>query len=104
MPGCGPAPLTRRRIAMELIYNSETYTVMRLGVTLADAAAGAAGATGFEIVDKAARREMFLQGELAERFREGVEDLVRQGAPTMEAFDEYIAGFGGLAQLPLAAH
>ena len=49
-----------------------------------------------------ARRESFLQGALAERFREGVEALVRQGSPTMEAFDDYIAGFGGLAQLPLA--
>lgn len=89
---------------MELLYNSDAYTVMRLGVPLADAQVGAWGATGFEIVDKLSQREAFLQGELAERFREGVEALVSQGTPSTEALDDYIASYGGLAQLPLAAH
>ena len=89
---------------MQLVYNYDTYAVMQFGVPLADGGDLLAAASGFEIVDKTARREIFLQGPLAERFRAGVEALVRNGDPTMEAFDEYIAGFGALAQLPLAAH
>ena len=59
---------------------------------------------GYEIVDKAARREIFLEGALAERFRQGVEALVRDGARSSEVFDDYIESFGGLAQHPLVVH
>ena len=54
--------------------------------------------------DKAARCEIFLEGALAECFRAGVEALMREDERTPEAFDDYIAGFSGLAQHPLSMH
>lgn len=89
---------------MQVLYNSEIYAVMQFQMPRPDDAGAALARGGFEIVDKAARREIFLEGHLAECFREGVEALVREGQPSMEAFDEYISGFTGLAQHPLAAH
>jgi hypothetical protein len=88
---------------MQMLYDSDSFAVMQfLPQPTHDAAAPARG--GYEIVDKAARREIFLEGALAERFREGVEALVRGGARTPEVFDDYIAGFSGLAQQPLTLH
>ncbi len=89
---------------MQLLYNSDSYAVMQFGgLTTHDDAPPGQG-TGFEIVDKSTHREIFLKGLLAERFRQGVESLVRQGEPTVEVLDDYIAGFSGLAQHPLAVH
>jgi predicted phage tail protein len=59
---------------------------------------------GFEIVDKTARREIYIEGALAERFQRGVQALVETGANTEEAFDAYIADFAGMAQQPLVLH
>lgn len=89
---------------MQILYNSDTYAVMQFQLPRPDDAGGGPARGGFEIVDKAARREVFLDGALAERFRQGVEALVREGQPSVEAFDDYITGFTGLAQHPLAAH
>jgi hypothetical protein len=89
---------------MQMLYNSDSYVVMQFlaPATHDDAPARARG--GYEIVDKATRREIFLEGALAERFRAGVEALVRGGERTSEVFDDYIAGFSGLAQHPLTMH
>lgn len=88
---------------MQMLYDSDSYAVMQfLPPQTHDAAPPTRG--GYEIVDKAARREIFLEGALAERFREGVEALVRGGARAPEVFDDYIAGFSGLAQHPLTLH
>lgn len=89
---------------MQILYNSDIYAVMQFQWQQPDDAPGGAVRGGFEIVDKAARREIYLDGALADRFREGVEAMVRQGPPSEDAFDDYIAGFSGLAQHPLAAH
>jgi len=92
---------------MHLVYNSDVYAVMQFGALGTHDDAPLGQAAGFEIVDKAARREIFLDGLLAERFRAGVQSLVREGGggePSVEALDDYIAGFSGLAQHPLAAH
>jgi hypothetical protein len=89
---------------MQMLYNSDSYVVMQFEAPVTDDAAPALMRGGFEIVDKAARREIFLEGALAERFREGVEALVRDGERAPEAFDDYIAGFSGLAQQPLTMH
>lgn len=89
---------------MQILYNSDIYAVMQFQLTRTDDAGSGTARGGFEIVDKAARREIFLEGALAERFKQGVEALVREGQPSIEAFDDYITGFTGLAQHPLAAH
>ena len=88
---------------MQMLYDSDSYAVMQfLPPQTHDAAPPTRG--GYEIVDKAARRETFLEGALADRFREGVEALVRGGARSPEVFDDYIAGFSGLAQHSLTLH
>jgi len=109
---------------MQLLYNSDSFAVVRFDVPAADdvtadsaaneasRAAGTAGTSapargGYEIVDKFARKEIFLQGALADRFAAGVHELVEGTSGEeagVEALDEYIAGFTGLAQQPLVVH
>ena len=85
---------------MELLYNSEAFVVMQF--TLAGEAAEAARG-GYEIVDKFARKEIYLQGAVAASFQRGVEALVQQG-PNEESLDAYIAGFTVMAQQPVVLH
>jgi hypothetical protein len=89
---------------MQMIYDSEVYAVLQFVAPTTDDQAPLRVRGGYEIVDKSARREIFLQGALADRFREGVEALVREGVRSPETFDDYIARFSGLAQHPLALH
>jgi hypothetical protein len=104
---------------MQMLYNSDCYVVVHFdlspGQPAADHAgtvpatgptAGAAGSLsqlGFEIVDKRAGRETWLDGALAERFIAGAQALAAQ-APTQEDCDDYIAGFADLAQQRLSLH
>lgn len=97
---------------MQMLYNSDSFAVVRIDVpggpaVAADAAlAGPPGDArgGYEIVDKTAQREIFIGGALAERFRRGAQALIESGPVSEEAFDDYIAGFTGLAQQPLVYH
>ena len=88
---------------MELLYHSEAFVVMQF--TLAGETANTADAArgGYEIVDKFARKEIYLQGAVAASFQRGVEALVQQG-PSEESLDEYIAGFTVMAQQPVVLH
>ncbi len=103
---------------MQMLYNSDSFAVVQIEVPASSREPGSAAAEagdgegassapargGFEIVDKAARREIFIEGALAERFQQGVQDLVNTGTATEENFDDYIAGFATLAQHPLVLH
>jgi hypothetical protein len=88
---------------MQMLYQSDNFVVVQFDVPPADTAAGPLARGGYEIVDKSARREIFLEGLLAERFKQGVQNLVDTN-PTEEAFDEFIGSFSGLAQQPLTMH
>jgi hypothetical protein len=114
--------------AMHLLYNSDSWAVVQFDLpgtpepaasgrdadlagtaaaTRTPAAAGSLAMTGFEIVDKRARREVFLHGALAERFRAGVQSLAESG-PTQDQFDDFIAefaeGFTLTAPQPVVLH
>jgi len=89
---------------MQMLYQSDHYVVMQFLVSATHDDAPPVSRRGYEIVDKANRREIFLEGALAEHFRAGVEALVREGERAPEVFDDYIAGFSGLAQHPLTMH
>ncbi len=101
---------------MQLIYNSDSFAVMHFvaepGAGVDGDAAARAGAKaapgstdpgGYEIVDKHARKEIFLQGAVAESFQRGVKVLVDQGEDP-EALEDYIACYTVLAQQPVMLH
>jgi hypothetical protein len=90
---------------MQMLYNSDSFTVVQIDYAQADGSEAAGSARGgFEIVDKFARKGIFIQGDVAQRFRDGVQALIDRGGPSEEALDEYIAGYTALAQQPMVLH
>lgn len=97
---------------MQMLYNSDNYAVVLFDVTGAApeeaVIEGAPGPQvlshgGYEIFDKFARKEIFLQGAMAESFRHGVETLI-QTQPSEEEIDDYIERFASLMQQPVVLH
>ena len=89
---------------MQMLYNSDHYVVVAFDIDTGGAgAAGASPQGGYEIVDKFARRGIFLNGAAAESFKRAVSALVERG-PTEEEVDEFIAGYTLLAQQPVLVH
>lgn len=95
---------------MNLLYNSDSFAVVQIELDPGAQAGqpshdGApAGHGGYEIVDKFARKGIFLEGDMALRFRQGVEALSGKGTASVDELDDYIAGFAVLAQQPLVLH
>lgn len=96
---------------MNLVYNSDHYVVMQIDWPEGDAAQAERG--GYEIVDKWARKGIFIEGALAQQFRQGVETLAApgvdesghvRGAPDAEVIDGYLAGFTEMAQQVVRMH
>ena len=98
---------------MQTLYNSDSYAVVafevpaetRAGTAVVDPPAAARG--GYEIVDKLAGKEIFIQGPVAASFQQGVQALVAEAdsqEAALAAVDEYIAGFATLAQQPVRLH
>jgi len=98
-PGCartlGALPA---RSAMNMIYNSPNYCVVEFRSAIGEAFSG-----GYEIMDKAAKREIFLGGVLAEKFRFDVTQLIAT-EPSIEEVDDFLSNFEGLMQQPLVLH
>jgi hypothetical protein len=112
---------------MNTLYHSERFAVVHFELEPSDvanrsaAAVGKAeGATGslesahrsadmpwarggYEIVDKLARKEIFLEGAMAEHFREGVQALIHSGGSEDE-MDDYMDRYTALAQQPVVLH
>ncbi|MEO5732309.1 MAG: DUF3567 domain-containing protein, partial [Rubrivivax sp.] len=91
--------------AMQMLYNSDSFVVVQIDVP-ADDETPHRTRGGFEIVDKFARKEIFIEGALADRFRRGVQELVTDnpGDPDAERIDDYIAGFTTGALNPVVLH
>jgi len=90
---------------MNMLYNSENYSVVQF-VVPAETTPGmpeAPSRGGYEIVDKFARKEIFIDGALAESFKNGVQALI-ETSPTEEAIDEFIGRYVPLMQQPLVLH
>ena len=96
---------------MHMLYNSPSFIVVQFDVPVA---AGLRASDeiepefqlsrgGFEIVDKFARKEIFIEGALAETFKEGVEALI-ESSPSVEEFDAYLERYAGMAQQPVVMH
>jgi hypothetical protein len=102
---------------MQMLYNSDSYVVVQFDIAVdantsanapatsgeADGGADTLTHGGYEIVDKFARKEIFIQGALAESFKEGVEALIRT-EPSEEEIDDYIERFASLMQQPVILH
>ena len=99
---------------MHMLYNSDSFVVVQFDMTgpAGDDVRLASGEGigtdalthgGYEIVDKFARKEIFIQGALAESFKEGVEALI-QTEPSEEEIDDYIERFASLMQQPVVLH
>ncbi len=85
---------------MNLIYNSEQYSVVEFGI---DAEREALRFGGFEIVDKPSRREIFIGGKLAKSFREGVEELIAS-EPSVEEIDSFLGQYDALMSQSVTLH
>jgi len=90
---------------MQMLYNSDSFVVVSFEVP-GEGTAPALSRGGYEIVDKFARKEIFIEGALAERFQRGVQELVEQSpeGADPEALDTFISGFTELARNPLVLH
>lgn len=85
---------------MNLIYNSEQYSVVEFG---ADRNHEALRFGGYEIMDKPGRREIYIDGPAAELFRKDVQDLIAT-APTMEDVDAFLSRYDLMMNYSLALH
>ncbi len=85
---------------MNLIYNSEHYSVVEFG---AEAEMEAMRFGGYEILDKPAKKEIFIAGPLAESFRQHVRDLIAT-EPSVEEIDEFLGSYGSLMAQPVVLH
>ena len=90
---------------MHTLYNSDSFTVVLFEIPTADAGAGSGEASrgAFEIVDKFAQKDIFIEGTMAEHFQAGVEALMEE-EPSEEELDEYIGRFTSLMPQPLVLH
>jgi transcriptional regulator of nitric oxide reductase len=79
-------------IMMNVIYNSENYCVVEYPVEHA-----------IELVDKRSARGTFLQGDVAERFAQSMQDAVAEEA-SAEHIDEFLDAFDTLLDQPVVYH
>lgn len=94
---------------MHMLYNSDSFVVVQFEVP-ADSTQPEATATlmrgGYEIVDKFSRKEIFIEGAMAQSFKDGVDALIdtRPAGPTQEEMDDYIERYASLMQQPVVMH
>lgn len=90
---------------MHMLYNSDSFAVLQFVVAAEPTAGDTVGLErgGYEIVDKLARKEIYLEGAMAEHFKQGVEALI-ETSPDTETMDAFLAGYGSLAQQPVVLH
>jgi len=90
---------------MHMLYNSDSYAVVQIDVpSSAGSSAGDSSVRGgYEIVDKFARKETFIQGAMAQSFQEGVQALI-ENDPSEEGMDAYLERFSSLMLQPVVMH
>jgi hypothetical protein len=90
---------------MNMLYNSENFAVMQFDMAVDVQASGPneLGRGGYEIVDKFARKEIYIEGALAESFKLGVQALIEKST-SVEEFDAYIGRYTPLMQQSLVLH
>ncbi|MDR7333158.1 DUF3567 domain-containing protein [Roseateles asaccharophilus] len=90
---------------MHMLYNSDSFIVVQFEVPTAEEDTGPQlNRGGFEIVDKFARKEIFIEGALAESFQQGVQALIEDGQPSEDEIDEFIERYAMMGQQPVVMH
>ncbi len=93
--------------AVHMLYDSESYAVVHLQPTADDASVAPQGPVlarhGFEIVDKRAGKEVYLDGSWAELFQQQI-TAWQLNTPTQEEVEDTLEGYAELAQNPVRAH
>ncbi len=90
---------------MHMLYDSDSFVVVHLLANAADTGdAEPTGARhGFEIVDKRANKEVYLDGTWAEAFQRQIAAWQLK-TPTQEEVEETLGSYAQLAQNPLVMH
>ncbi|MBT9507849.1 DUF3567 domain-containing protein [Rhodoferax sp.] len=103
---------------MHTLYDSDTYSVTHMlanaepkveasGIKGAQAEAAKPVPTlarhGFEIVDKRANKEVYLDGSWAELFQQHI-SAWQQNTPTQEEVEDTLEQYAELAQNPVVVH
>ena len=89
---------------MHMLYNSDSFTVVAFEIPDAPGAEpSVATRGGFEIVDKFAQKDIFIEGAMADTFQAGAAVLMA-GTPSEEDIDDYIGRFTALMAQPLVVH
>ncbi|WP_457389701.1 BTH_I0359 family protein [Roseateles sp. P5_E1] len=93
---------------MHMLYNSDSFIVVQFDVPHTELQAVESGPQlnrgGFEIVDKFARKEIFIEGALAESFQQGVQALIDDGEPSEDELDAFIERYAVMGQQPVVMH
>ena len=91
---------------MHMLYNSDSFAVVAFDLPSPPASEDGVAPEprgGFEIVDKFAKKDIFLEGAVAESFKAGALALMAS-RPSEEDIDEYIGRFTAVMQQPLVLH
>ncbi len=90
---------------MQMLYNSDSFVVVQFDLPSGQADAANLSRGGYEIVDKHTRKEIFIEGAIAERFKQGVQALVdAEGGASQDDLDDFIGSYTQLAQHPVVLH
>jgi len=97
--------------AMQTLYDSESYAVVHMHTVSQSAHPTSSGVPslpelsrhGFEIVDKRAGKEVYLDGLWAELFQQHIVAW-QDETPTQEEVEDTLASYAALAQMPLGVH
>jgi hypothetical protein len=88
---------------MLILYNSDSFAVVQFDLGDNSASDATPPRGGFEIVDKFARKEIYLDGDVGLQFKAAIDALAQTG-PSEEELDDLIGSYTTLAQQPLVLH
>ena len=94
---------------MHMLYDSESYVVVHMETPLPDEGNGVTDERhtltrkGFEIVDKRAGKEVYLDGSWAEMFQLQI-TAWQEKTPTEEEVETTLERYAQLAQTPVVLH
>lgn len=90
---------------MQMLYDSDTFVVLRLLAAhpAQTQAVGSLPRHGFEIVDKRAGKEVYLDGAWAELFQQEINSW-ESGGSTQDDIETALERYAQLAQFPVLSH